>query len=130
MDLHDRLKSYKHGFSKVTDHATREIRHGRLTRDDGLALVRRYEHAPLQHANKFCDWLGVNIRALNFMLDQHRNPRFWKQTDPGVWSFSPIEQGEAPYGDESAFRMSGFIANSQLADADHDKYITVGKGWP
>lgn len=130
MDLHDRLKSYKHGFSKVTDHATREIRHGRLTRDDGLALVRRYEHAPLKHADKFCDWLGVNITALNFILDRHRNPRFWKQTDPGVWAFSPIEQEEAPYGDVSAFRMGGFIANSQLADADHDKYITVGKGWP
>ena len=130
MDVHDRLKSYKHGFSKVTDHATREIRHGRLTREKGLALVRHHEHAPLQHADKFCDWLGVNIRALNFMLDQHRNPLFWKQTDPGFWTFSPIEQGEAPYGDERVFRGGGFIANSQLADADQNKYITVGKGWP
>ena len=27
MNLHDKLKEVKHGFSKVTDHACREIRH-------------------------------------------------------------------------------------------------------
>ena len=32
MNIHDILKLYKHGYSKVTDHATREIRHGRLSR--------------------------------------------------------------------------------------------------
>ena len=30
--LHDVLKYYKSGFSKVTDHACREIRYGRLNR--------------------------------------------------------------------------------------------------
>ena len=30
MNLHDILKLYKHGYSKVTDHACREIRHNRL----------------------------------------------------------------------------------------------------
>ena len=32
MNVHDLLKLYKHGYSKVTDHACREIRHGRLNR--------------------------------------------------------------------------------------------------
>ncbi len=130
LDLHDQLKRYKHGFSKVTDHASREIRHGRLTRDEGLALVRHYEHVPLQYADNFCDWLGVDMRGLNFILDQHRNPRFWKQAAPGVWVFSPIEQGEASHCIESAFVGGGFLANSKLADVDQKKYITVGKGWP
>jgi N-acetyl sugar amidotransferase len=130
MDLHDQLKRYKHGFSKVTDHASREIRHGRLTRDEGLALVSQYEGMPLKHLDKFCDWLGVNVRALNFILDQHRNARFWKQTAPGVWAVSQIEQGEAPHNIETVFGGGGFLANSLLTDADQKKYITVGKGWP
>lgn len=130
MDLHDRLKIYKHGFSKVTDHATREIRHGRLTRDDGLALVRRYEHAPLQHADKFCDWLGVDMRGLNFMLDQHRNPLFWKQTDPGIWTFSQIEHVANTESIKRSFRGGGFIVNHQMNETEQKKYITIGKGWP
>ena len=130
MDLHDQLKRYKHGFSKVTDHASREIRHGRLTRDQGLALVSQYEDMPLNHLDKFCDWLGVNMRGLNFILDQHRNARFWKQTAPGTWAFSQIEQREAPHNIETVFGGVGFLANSLLTDADQKKYITVGKGWP
>jgi len=130
MDLHDQLKLYKHGYSKVTDHASREIRHGRISREQGLALVRRHENAPLQHASKFCDWLGVDFRALNFMLDQHRNSRFWTQTEPGVWHFSPFEVSQAGPGDGRFFGEAGFMATSQLSDVDQKKYITIGKGWP
>jgi len=130
MDLHDQLKLYKHGFSKVTDHASREIRHGRLKRDEGLALVRRFERAPLQYADKFCDWLGVNMRGLNFMLDQHRNPRFWKQIAPGDWEFSPVNLEEVSFANEYAFDCGWGVANSQLSNKDYNKYITIGKGWP
>lgn len=130
MDLHDQLKHYKQGFSKVTDHASREIRHGRLTRNEGRALVKHYENAPLQYADKFCDWLGINMRGLNFILDQHRSPQFWKQTSPSMWAFSPIEQGEVVNGVDSDLVASGFVANSTLADEKSQKYITVGKGWP
>ena len=31
-------KFSKHGYSKVTDHACREIRHGRITREEGYRL--------------------------------------------------------------------------------------------
>lgn len=130
MDLHDQLKLYKHGFSKVTDHASREIRHGRLKREEGLALVRRFERAPIQFADKFCDWLGVNMRGFNFMLDQHRNPRFWKQIAPGDWEFSPVNLEEVSFANEYAFDCGWGVANSQLSNTDHNKYITIGKGWP
>ena len=43
MNLHDTLKLYKHGYSKVTDHACREIRFGRLTREEGLHLIKKHE---------------------------------------------------------------------------------------
>jgi N-acetyl sugar amidotransferase len=130
MDLHDQLKFFKHGFSKVTDHASREIRHGRLTRQDGLALVRHYENAPLLHADKFCKWLGVDIRGLNFIIDQHRNSSFWKQKAPSIWEFSPNELENPMDRLESAFREGAFVANSHLTNSDQNKYITIGKGWP
>ena len=36
MNLHDQIKLFKHGYSKVTDHATREIRFGRLKRSEAI----------------------------------------------------------------------------------------------
>ena len=41
--LHDWLKFRKLGYGKVTDHASREIRLRRMTREQGAELVRRYE---------------------------------------------------------------------------------------
>lgn len=127
MDLHDQLKLYKHGYSKVTDHASREIRHARITRDEGLALVRNYETQPSRYTQLFCDWLGLTRKGLQFVLDQHRNPKFWIEEEPGKWLFAgwsamqnesvPIEKG------------SLFMSTSELECNGHKGYITVGKGW-
>ena len=85
MDLHDLLKSYKHGYSKVTDHANREIRHGRLTRNRAKQLVKLYENNAANHVEKFCDWLGLDYQSLFFILNQHRNPNIWIENTSGQW---------------------------------------------
>jgi N-acetyl sugar amidotransferase len=130
MDVHDLLKLYKHGYSKVTDHASREIRHGRLKREQGLALVRKHERAPLSHVDKFCEWLGIDRRGLDFMMDQYRNPRFWPQTRPGEWAF----QGWSTLADAGAEERDAasidFEALDTLSRGGRDRYITIGKGYP
>jgi N-acetyl sugar amidotransferase len=127
MDLHDLLKLVKHGFSKVTDHASREIRHGRLTRDQGLALVRRHEQAPVQFAEMFCEWLGIDRRGLDFIIDQHRNRRFWRETRPGEWEFAgwSTRQQESP-----AEAAIAFEANETLSRGREHRYVVIGKGYP
>ena len=137
MDLHDQLKLYKHGYSKVTDHACREIRHGRITREQAIALVRRHEQAPLQHVDKFCEWLGLDPSGLQFMLDRWRNPAHWTPTAPGEWQFKgwstrfAQDPAEAPHFMPSDFGgASTFIANDELAHDGKPGYITVGKGYP
>jgi hypothetical protein len=133
MDLHDLLKLYKNGYSKVTDHACREIRFGRLTRKEGLALVRKHEQAPLKYLDQFCEWLGVTPRSLQFLIDQHRNPKFWKQIEIGEWEFNgwSTQQrfDEIVEGDQSDL-PSVFEANDTLEYGRDAKYITIGKGWP
>lgn len=128
MDLHDRLKLHKHGYSKVTDHASREIRHGRLTRQQGLALVRRHELAPVQHSAQFCQWLGVDESGLNFMLDQHRNPRFWPEPQRGQWRFAGWSTHGGATGEDTGSAV--FEANSSLAYDGNPNYITVARGYP
>lgn len=128
MDLHDYLKSIKHGYSKVTDHASREIRYGRVTRAEALALVRQHESAPLQHLDKFCDWLGVEPRTLHFIVDQHRNPRFWNQEAPGRWQSTTAL--DASGVGRTDVRDPRFQAHTTLQHGDRDAYITIGKGYP
>lgn len=133
MDVHDILKLYKHGYSKVTDHASREIRHGRLTREQGLALVREHEQAPLRHAEKFCEWLGVDPRGLQFIMNEHRNPLYWSEERPGQWVFhgwSTLAQPDPAPNPAPARRDVAFQATDVLNLDREDKYIVVGKGHP
>lgn len=128
MDLHDQFKLAKHGYSKVTDHACREIRHGRLTRDEGLALVRAYEDQPLQHLDKFLDWLGLDSTGLDFVIGEHRSPSVWTEVMPGRWE---RKVPEAPAIDTAAVEARmGFKADSSLDYTGRGGYITIGKGYP
>jgi N-acetyl sugar amidotransferase len=129
MDLHDQLKLYKHGYSKVTDHASREIRFGRLSREQGLAMVRSREQRPLQYLENFCTWLGVTPKALQFILDQHRNPRFWKEGEPGEWTFQGWSSLQSDSDISPVPATPLFSATNEMECDNLRGYITIGKGW-
>jgi len=136
MDVHDMLKLYKHGYSKVTDHATREIRHGRITREQGLAYVRQYELVEMRNLDQFCKWLNITPRSLQFLMDRHRNAKFWVEVKPGKWAFRgwSTQQGQflqtqQPDGDLNISKFSFEItAASEIHHSEN--YITFGKGYP
>lgn len=133
MELHDLLKLYKHGYSKVTDHATREIRFGRLSRDAGLALVRKHEQASLKYSEQFCEWLGVTPNSLQFLMNQHRNSHFWLKQQPGVWAFngwSAQQDSDACIAKHPADLQNTFVENDSLEYKANARYITIGKGYP
>ena len=137
LDLHDVIKYYKHGYSKVTDHACREIRHGRLTREQGAALVRHHSNQSAEHNDLFCDWLGVTRGGLQFMLDQHRNPLHWKQPIPGQFEATSEIDGLAReivekhiVDTNTAETQIGMRHHRGLDGSEGRCYITIGKGYP
>lgn len=131
MNLHDILKLYKHGYSKVTDHATREIRHGRITRDQGINLVKKFELNPPEYSNLFSSWLGIESKGLNFILDQFRNEKYWEKVGPRKWEFKGWSSNHENKSIKKNDFEHDFIENNKLKyNESYDKYITVGKGWP
>ena len=133
MDLHDLLKLYKCGYSKVTDHASREIRFGRLSRGQGLSLVLKHERAPLKYLDLFCEWLGIYPKTLQFILNQHRNRLFWNSLKPGHWEYKGLSLNqkqtiEPPH--EALSKQASFEDNQTLEYFQNSEYITFGKGWP
>ena len=131
----------------------RKIRHGRLRRDQALALVRHHEQQPVQHADKFCEWLGLDPSGLQFLLDRARSSRHWPAQLPGggvVQTARGLTQtgrglGQTDFagpsaalpptpawtaGDTTTALGTHFVANSVLAHGGLDGYLTVGKGHP
>lgn len=60
--LNQMIKYYKFGFGRVTDYVNEEIRLGRLSREDGVALVERYDDACSEdYIHSFSDYIGISI---------------------------------------------------------------------
>ena len=124
MNIHDYLKYLKTGFSKVTDHACREIRHGRLTRKQGLSLVSYYEKMKIQNQKLFYDWLEVNENSFQFILKKiaEENSRNLFNIDE-----SPINKNKSVT--KNIFKLD-YKINSSINRNKKIEYITIGKGYP
>jgi len=129
LDVHDLLKLYKHGYSKVTDHASREIRFGRLSREQGLELVMRYELEPLQYIDLFQEWLGVKPNGMRFLLNLHRNKEYWDHSYPNDWIFKGWSTKNVRMGNMRNNKGYKFEENSTLEHNLKRKYIIFGKGF-
>ena len=137
LNIHDALKLNKHGYSKVTDHVCREIRHGRLNREQGEILVREYEQKSVSYAPLFLDYLSMTKRGLDFVLDYHRNNNFWEKHDFGRWEFNGwsarrnfgLDAESKQWNKVDKFTAS-FIESHDLSLDKAPSYVTIGKGWP
>ena len=128
LNLHDTLKLFKRGYSRVTDQAVREIRHKRLTREQGLFLVKKYEQLQPQYIDQFCDWLGVSKKGLQFVLDQYRNGNYWEQNSPGKWTFKGWSTHSNSELSPDSSRLNYVSGNCSKSESEN--YLTIGKGHP
>ncbi len=86
--LHDYIKFLKHGYGKVADHASREIRLKRLTREEGIGLVRAYQDIVPNDVDQFLDWLEMEEDEFFEYIDQHRSPAIWERTNSDPWNLN------------------------------------------
>jgi N-acetyl sugar amidotransferase len=131
MDLHDHIKFLKNGYSKVTDHACREIRHKRLSRQHALKLVKKFENKKLKFVKQFCEWLHIDQVGLNFILNQHRNRLIWDEVEPNIYKKKKLNfsnQGKVNLVEKE--HSLKFLQNSSIDMSSDTKYITIGKGYP
>lgn len=133
--LHDQIKFFKTGYGKATDHACREIRFGRLTRDEGIELVRKYQNLAPQDTDQFLRWLDMSEDELTTHIDQHRDPRVWSCAKNGKWSLDqavvdapqPANAGKVALGKEGD---SDFQITPSRAPGVHEgEYVLIDRGY-
>jgi hypothetical protein len=56
------IKYYKFGFGRVTDYVNEEIRLKRISRDEGIRLVEKYDDAQDEkYIKDYCDYLAISV---------------------------------------------------------------------
>jgi len=90
--LHDYLKYVKYGFGRATDHACIDIRNNRLTRDEGLKLVREFDGKyPNYGISEFIKYSGMQKADVDKIIDSFTNPILFEQDEDG--SFKRDSEG-------------------------------------
>ncbi len=83
-DVHDYLKYLKFGYGRATDDASMEIRHGRMTREEGIDMVRRYDANEPSTLDGYCDFLGITKQYFYDLVEPMRDPQIWEKKN-GTW---------------------------------------------
>ena len=60
---HDYLKFIKLGYGRGTDHANYEIREGRMTREEGLQMVQRYDHVKPRDLQRWLKYVDMSEKV-------------------------------------------------------------------
>lgn len=88
--IHDYLKYVKFGYGRGSDHACKDIRAGVMTRDEGIEMVRKYDHVkPYRDLTRWLSYVGMSEEEFDRTADTFRDPRVWRQ-EAGVWTKSNI----------------------------------------
>ncbi|MBI2989704.1 MAG: N-acetyl sugar amidotransferase [Candidatus Magasanikbacteria bacterium] len=83
--VHDYLKYIKFGYGRATDHACRDIRNGILTRDQGIEMVRNYDHVVPGDIGAWLDMVDMPRSEFEKICDRFRDPRVWVKNEYGQW---------------------------------------------
>ena len=84
-DVHDYLKYLKFGYGRATDDASMEIRHGRMTREEGQEMVRRYDSCEPSTLQTYCDFLDITKQQFYDWVEPMRDKNIWQKDQLGLW---------------------------------------------
>lgn len=75
----------KFGIGRATYDAAQEIRNGKITREEGVNLVRKYdEEFPKKYFKDFLDYIGISEDLFYETVDKFRSPHLWAKKR-GKW---------------------------------------------
>jgi len=82
--MHDYFKWIKYGFGRATDHASLDIRYGKISREEGKKLVREYEgKIPTRYFEEFLKDMELDKKEFYRIVDKFSNKEIFKSDTNG-----------------------------------------------
>jgi len=77
--FHFYLAYIKFGHGRCQSDAAHEIRDGHITREEGVALVKKYDgEFPKKYYQEFLDYCSISEQEFNEIIDSWRGEHIWK----------------------------------------------------
>ncbi|HAN99891.1 MAG TPA: N-acetyl sugar amidotransferase [Planctomycetaceae bacterium] len=96
--IHDYMKFVKFGYGRASDHSSKDVRDGYLTREQAIEMVRKYDHVkPRRDLERWLDYVGMSEAEFDAIADTFRNPRVW-WIENGEWWKENVWGEPSSYG--------------------------------
>ncbi len=82
--IHDYLKYVKFGYGRASDHASKDIRSGYMTREEGVRMVQKYDAVIPSDLDYWLKYVGMSENEFWEIANGFRDPRVWRNAN-GQW---------------------------------------------
>ncbi len=84
--FHFYLQFIKFGFGRATSDTAHEIRDGKITREEGIALVKKYDgEFPKKYYKNFLQYCSITEKEFESIIDSWRSDHIWGKDKSGKW---------------------------------------------
>ncbi|MBI5045418.1 MAG: N-acetyl sugar amidotransferase [Candidatus Niyogibacteria bacterium] len=95
--IHDLMKFVKFGYGRASDHASKDVRDGYMTREEGIEMVKKYDHVVSSDLYHWLEYVGMKEDEFWKTADFFRDPRVWR-IDNEEWVKDNVWGGSSAYG--------------------------------
>ncbi len=95
---HDLLKFIKFGYGRASDHASKDIRTGYMKREEGVKMVKKYDHVISSDLEYWLDYVDMKESEFWEIADTFRSEKVWWIKN-GEWYKENLWGGSSPYGE-------------------------------
>ena len=79
-DFHYYTTYIKYGLGRSSYDASQEIRCGKITREEAVSLVKKYDgEFPKKNFEAFLEYISVSEKEFWKIIDSYRSPHLWKK---------------------------------------------------
>ena len=81
----------KFGLGRTSYDAAQEIRNEKITREEGIALVKKYDSEfPKKYFKDFLEYIDIDERKFWEIIDSFRPPHLWEKDSKNNWILREI----------------------------------------
>jgi N-acetyl sugar amidotransferase len=88
--LHYYTTYIKFGIGRATYDSAQEIRNGKITREEGIALVKKYDHEfPSKYFKNILEYMDITEERFWEVINNARSPHLWEKIN-GEWKLKHV----------------------------------------
>ena len=105
--FHFYLGFIKFGIGRATSDSAHEIRDGKITREEGVALVKRYDgEFSRKYYREFLEYCGITEKDFNDVVNSWRSDHIWK-CENDIWKLRHAVYDETGTSEGGAYMSHG-----------------------